>query len=783
MNKCLRSLGPALVSACLCCLGLGTVPLASAQEAGTIRGRVALPDSRIAADVTVKVVGTPHTAHTGTDGTFVIEGIAPGSYELEASLQGYFAASARLVVATGQAASAALTLGPAMLFGETIEVEGSGLAEDTTLMKTRTPLLETPFSIQVIPRQRIEEQKAQSLNEVLRYAAGVQSEQYGGLDQAFDFLTIRGFGGPSFDGLFRDGGQLYTFGFTGFRLEPYGAETVEVLRGATSVLYGQTGPGGVVNMVSKRPTAVPLREVAFEAGNYDHFQAKADLSGPLGGPAASWRYRLTGLGRDAGTQVDFVKNDRVFVAPALSWSGARTNVTFLGHYQKDRAAHFQFLPQVGTLDPSPNGVIPETRADGEPGFDGFDRKQYSAGYVLERRVSERLVLRQNTRYDHVDVDYRDVFGTVLDPTDPAGRTLTRATFTILGDTDVLSVDSQAQLEAKTGGLAHTLLLGVEYQHSTFDSTDGFGEAPPLDVFDPHYGSPVVRPEPYADARTTRSQVGLYAHDRVRLPAGLVAMVAGRQNFVASDVRDRLAGTTTEEDDHAFVWQGGLVLQNHLGLVPHVSYSESFQPVSGRDTSGKAYVPQTGRQYEVGLRYQPAQHRASIALAAFDLRRQNVLTADPQNPANQVQTGEVASRGVEVEAEAALARGLSLTAAYSYQDVEITKSNNGDVGLRPAAIPAHLASVWVHHAPRSGVLKGLGVGAGFRFQGTTFDETNTMEVEGATLFDAVLSYRLGKARLALNAQNVFDEGYVAGCSFGNCYYGRSRSLYGSVTYAW
>ena len=762
--------------------GQPAASIAPAQDRGEIRGRVTLPEGSPAGGASVAIVGSGPSVRTGTDGAFAFPGLQAGRYEVEASLRGYRTARVTATLAAAQSAQLAITLVADLRFGEQVEVKGEGPARESSVMKTGAPLLETPFSVTVIPRGRIEEQKAESLNEVLRYAPGVQSEQYGGLDQAFDFLTIRGFGGPSLDGLFRDGTQLYTFGFSGFRVEPYGAETVEVLRGAASVLYGQTGPGGLVNVVSKRPPSAPVHEVVLEGGNFDHFEGRADFGGPLGA-SSPWRYRITGLVRNSDTQVDFEPNDRVFVAPALSWSGARTSLTFLGQYQKDSAGHFQFLPQSGTLDPNPNGRIPVTRADGEPGFDAFDRKQYSGGYVVEHRLSDRFRLRQRASFDHVDVDYRDVFGTGLDPADPEERTLTRATFTILGDTDVLAVDSQALADVATGAVAHALLAGVDYQHSSLASTDGYGPAPSLDVFAPVYGAAVVRPDPYADAETRQNQIGLYAQDRAHLPGGVVLLLAGRQNFVRSKIEDRLASTSTDEDTNKFVWQGGLVVTNRLGLVPHFSYSESFQPVPGRDASGRAYDPQTGRQYELGLRYQPPGRSLAVGVAGFDLRKQNVLTSDPTNPANQLQTGEVASRGLEFEVEAAFATGVRFNAAYTYQDVEITKSNKGDVGLRPEAVPAQLASLWVHYDARSGRLRGFELGAGVRYQGKTFDETNTVEVSGSTVVDAVVGYRRGPVRLALNAQNLLDKEYVAGCTQGNCYYGRSRTVYGTATFGW
>jgi iron complex outermembrane receptor protein len=444
--------------------------------------------------------------------------------------------------------------------------------------------------------------------------------------------------------------------------------------------------------------------------------------------------------------------------------------------------HFQFLPSIGTAEPSPNGRIPESRADGEPAFDQFERHQYAGGYLLEQQLGRGWRLRHSTRFDHVDVDYADVFGGGLDPADPAQRLLSRSTFTILGASDVITIDSQAHHALERGAIRNTLLFGAEYQHSSFDSIDGFGEASPLDVFAPSYGAPIVRPEPYADAVTRRHQTGLYVHDRVNFRGGLVAMFSGRQNVVRDDIDNRLDGTTTEEDTDKFVWQSGVAYVSRFGLVPHFSYSESFSPLSGTDVSGTRYVPETGQQYEAGLRYQAAGGRVMVSGALFDLRRQNVLTPDPQNPNNQIQTGEVRSRGLEIELETGTAHGLSLIASYTFQDVEITKSNAGNQGLRPSVIPEQMASVWAHYTVTSGGARGLGVGGGIRYQGATLDSANVFELDGFTIVDALASYTFRALRFAVNAQNLFDKEYLAGCS-GGCYFGRSRSVYGSTTYAW
>jgi iron complex outermembrane receptor protein len=170
-------------------------------------------------------------------------------------------------------------------------------------------------------------------------------------------------------------------------------------------------------------------------------------------------------------------------------------------------------------------------------------------------------------------------------------------------------------------------------------------------------------------------------------------------------------------------------------------------------------------------------------ALFDLRRQNVLTPDPVNPVNHVQTGEVQSRGLEFELESVIAPGLNLIGSYTYQDVEITKSHAGNQGRRPAVIPEHMASVWAHYTVPGAAARGLAIGAGIRFQGATFDSANVFELDGFTIVDALVSYTIRGLRFAMNAQNLFDKEYLAGCSGGGCYFGRWRTVYGSTTFRW
>lgn len=669
---------------------------------------------------------------------------------------------------------------------ETVTATGSAAPLAQSVTKTAAPLVEIPQSITVIGRDALDEQNVQSLNQALRFVPGVQSEQFG-VDNVFDFFAIRGFRADD-TGVFRDGLLLFSpaSGFAAFRLEPYGVERIEVLRGPASVLYGSANPGGLVNYVSKRPTATAQREVQLEVGSFDWKQVKADVGGPLGS-VDGVQYRLTGLYRDSGTQVDFEQNDRAFIAPSVSWQiGPDTRLTVLGQYQNDDAGHLQFLPASGTVLPNPNGRIPTRRNDGERSYNGFDREQWSTGWIVEHRFDATWTLRQQFRYDHLDTAFRDVFGLGLDPADDSQRTLLRASFSSADSARAAVVDSNLTGSFGSGRLRHTVLVGVDYQHIDYDGAQGFGEAASLDIYAPTYGAEIAVPPLFVDTATKRSQVGLYVQEQAKLDERWLLLLGGRQDFVTNRVRDRLADSRSKQDDSKRSGRVGVSYRFDLGLVPYLNYATSFVPVIGSDSAGRGFQPETGRQWETGAKLELPKLRSLLTLAGFHIERQNVLTPspDPEDPFGRVQTGAVRSQGVEFGAEARPLPGLHLTAAYTWQDVEVTRSNAGNRGLRPVATPEHLASLHTRYALPEGPLAGLGLSAAVRYQGATAgDDLNTLKVAAYTLFDAGIDYGWRGLRFGVYAQNLGNNTHVAACQAGSCFYGVDRTVTGTVAYRW
>lgn len=666
-------------------------------------------------------------------------------------------------------------------------VDGYVATSSATATKTGTPLIETPQSISVITADQMEAQAVENLAQALRYTPGVTGELFG-LDNRCYGTMIRGFSGIDDTSYYRDSLQLKGAAFASFcTLDPYGAERIEVLRGPASVLYGQGEPGGIINYVSKRPTDKPFHEVELAYGNYNHYEGRFDLSDKVT-QNGKLKYRLTGVGIDSDTQIDHVDYDRFFVAPSFTWQpNADTTLTILTNYQYDDTGWtIQFYPAEGTLFRNPNGKIHSNRFTGEPDFDYYKNTQYSAGYLFEHNLTEAMTVRQNLRYAHLDNSQRGVFGFGLDPDK---RTYNRYGDGGESEVNAWNVDNQLQTKVSTGPLAHTFLLGLDYQNYRLSDKGLAFDGPSLaiDIFDPVYGEPLTFVGLYQDTDVKLTQTGVYLQDQISLNDKWFLQLGGRRDFARSNTLDHRSSSTTRQADEATTGRAGLVHLFDNGFAPYASYSESFAPTLDTDIFGNPFAPETGQQYEAGIKYEPLwMKNALITFSAFDLTKQNVLTSDPNDPLNQIQTGEINSRGLEFETVASLDWGLDLRAAYTYLDVEIAASNDGTQGNTPYGVPTHSASLWADYTMQRGQLAGFGFGGGVRYVGETWgDDANTFKVPSVTLFDAVIHYDWNSFRFALNAQNVFDKEYIASCfafEFG-CFYGERRQVLGSLRYRW
>lgn len=651
-------------------------------------------------------------------------------------------------------------------------------------MRTDTPLLETPQSVSIVTADQIRATDSSSVTEALAYTPGLAA-QASTYSRMADDLMIRGFNvADGYSGILRDGMRLGPNVY-GTVQEPYGLERVEVVRGAASVLYGQLTPGGLVNTVSKRPTDEPLHELNIGYGSYN----RRFLSGDFGGRLTedgTVTYRLTGLWRDSDSWIDHVEDNRRYIAPAITWRPTQdTSLTLLASYQRTET---QFSPPMPFTALS-SGAVPRDFFNGEPGFDRFQVDAYTAGYLLEHAFSDRVTFRSSARY-FTSVGRWDYLTFVsLAPNGNVTRGVSQREESSTG----FVADNSLELRFDTGPASHTVLAGVDYFTLRYNSHRyTTGTAFPINVNNPVYGRlPIVNRAIDRGSRVSGDQVGLYAQDQIRLFDRLVLTIGGRYDWAGRETEVFRTGQRASQDDSAFTGRVGLVYLFENGFAPYVSFSQSFAPNIGSDRNGSAFTPTRGTQYEAGLRYQPPGTSLIFSAAAYQLTQRDALVTDPVDANYQIQTGEVRSRGFELEARGDIGP-FGFVASYSYTDARMTETTvAAQRGQRVALVPYNTAALWGDVRLDGIGLPGLKIGGGVRYVGATNVPGFSRDVPSYVVADAMLRYDLDHlapslrgTSITINAHNLFGEKYFtcAGDSSG-CRYGAPRTVLATLSYRW
>lgn len=612
-------------------------------------------------------------------------------------------------------------------------------------------LLETPQSISVVTREQMESRQATNLQQALQTVAGVSPVNFG--RRGFDDINIRGFRSTEsilIDGLVQSPG-MWT------RLTPYGYERFEVLKGAASVLYGQVQPGGIVNAVSKRPKKEALSEASLELGSFGLKTLSADLNRPLSdsGKAA---FRINAQVSDTEDPTDLVYRKDRWVAPSLALDlGPQTDLVLFATYSHSQWMRQQGITPFGTLLPNPNGAIPLTRYTGDPGFGAYDMEQTTVGYSLEHEFNPEVVLRQNVRYE----EEKGTGNFVANGTLQANRRLQNRTATRqYMDYDLLATDTSLLTSFEALGLKHRLVTGLDARTGTSSQASRRCTIAPMNLYNPVYGVQATCPANLTtDAPSKLTAAGLYVQDQIKFGQGWTALLGLRHDRSTTDTENRLTNRRTLQKDKANTFSGGLVYEFVPGWSAYASYGESFLPVSGLAFDGSAFVPETGQQWEAGLKYEAANRQVTGALAIYDLRRQNVTTADPVNTNFSVQTGEQRARGLELELGADLRNSWKLTAAYAYTDAEVTRDNNAAIVGKPINLtPKHTLSTWATYRLQD--LKRVTVGLGGRY---VSEQVGALPFTLPSYFvaDTSLSYYGDRFRVTAGIKNLFNKVYYAG----------------------
>ncbi|MDR9892419.1 TonB-dependent siderophore receptor [Pseudenterobacter timonensis] len=663
--------------------------------------------------------------------------------------------------------------------------EGESALPEWTNSATKSAVAEskTPQVINTISAQEITQRHATSVNEILRYAPGVSTETRGNTSYMSEY-KIRGF---TVDQEFYNGLQLpyNVTGNTKARIDPLLIESVDILKGPASVLYGGGSPGGLVNIQGKKPQQTSRTEVGFNTGTRNLKEGYLDSTGQLVND--EWSYRLLGKAVEGDDQPHTTRTENYLIAPSVTWQpDARTRLTI------DALA--QNSPSLSPSNPLPLAYLRSGYADrrdyaGDE-WSGFKQRQWMLGYSLEHEFDNGWGFNQKARYFDVDTHQQSIYAT---GTGSEVYQLNRFAYTTDEDLHSFNIDNQVTKTVALGEWRHHLLAGFDYQKLNSHFHYRYASATPgIDMRDPNYGQVDENALGLYTAQKNRlsyQQNGYYLQDQIEY-GGLNLLGSLRYDDYRSATTDYL-----QNGDKAWVSQDrvtkrlGALYAFENGISPFISYSEGFAPVSPQGTlTAKDVKPTTSKQVEGGLKYLLADYATTLTASVFNIRQKNVVTSDP-GFLNYRQTGEVESKGAELSLISRPTDTVTLIANYAYTHA-INTEDDKYKDKRPTQVPENAFNLWGDYTFDSTPLRGLTLGAGARYTGPMeISPANDQGKLGGTVqYDLAASYQMGDLlpslaglTLKASAQNITNKETLTCYDTTNCWIGRDRTMQVGASY--
>jgi len=669
----------------------------------------------------------------------------------------------------------------------TLEVKGQTYRNTAT--KTQLDPEETPQAIAIIDAESLDQRGIDTVAEAVRYTSGINTELRGGAVTRLDLFNIRGFQN---DKTYYDGLQLL---YNDWNLQPQidmaAVEQVEVFKGPTSTLYGAMPPGGMVNLISKAPQSTDQSNVEVSLGNDKKRDISIDSTSALN---ELMNYRVVALIREKEGQAVTSDEKRIMIAPSLDLKiSDDTQLNLNMYYQQDPSMGvYSSLPSQGTVYDNINGKLSSDSYAGDANWETYDRDVLLIGYKLDHKINNTWSFLQNTRFTVAKAYQENTYSTSLDSDE---RTLNRRAYLTDEASTGLNVDNQFSGVFDIGNTEHSILVGVDYYTLTSDIEYEDAVAPSIDLYNPdHYQ--IIRDDLdfaasgySSDFTIEKEQTGFYLQDQIRFDQWVFIAGGRYDQFKATEAGIKYGSSTdTNVDQSQLSGRVGALYEFDNGIAPFISYAQSFEPITGTDRNGNTFDTSTADQWEAGIKYK--HNHLTANLTAFEIIKSKVLTRDPNGSAyDKIQVGEVRSRGLELELQQAITSNLNLKAAYTLQDVEITKDNSGIQGNTPIWVPEQQLNTWLTYAPQQGALAGAALGAGVRYVGQMqLDAANSNTAPSYTLLDLSIAYDLAMlssqwqgASVKLAVSNALNETYYSCYDESNCWFGDERSFEVSARY--
>ena len=620
----------------------------------------------------------------------------------------------------------------------------------SAVLRSDAALFETAQSISVITNQQIEQKQAKTVAEALDGVAGVTSGQYG--RRGWDDFIIRG--QISSSQTYIDGLRVQASDNVLRAEDISGLESIEVVKGPTSVGFGLALPGGLVNLTTKRPQAETSYKGALSYGSYGLKEGTFDIN-YAPNQSAKGAFRVVGRVSDQDDPTDYVYFKNQYIAPSYNFDlGDKDDLSVIASYQ-----HREYIRQQGI--PYSKGSYKNYSSSlffGEPGY-GYDVDVYRIGANYAHYFDNDWTFKQNLAVTKTDTKGNAILASGTNTLPTIKRAINNQDKQDINYT----LDNHLQRNFDFEKINYDVMVGVDMMRERSDYYRRTDTINSFNADNPVYGITSTKLGTPTQELTYSQYAGLYLHNTIKIDDDWIIGLSGRHDWTQVEIDNVLKNTSTKNSDNAFTGSASVMYRINDMFAPYVSYSTSFMPVTDAGENGTLLNPEEGKQAEVGVKFQALDQRLQGYVAYYDLTRKNVTEADASGNFS-IQTGEQVTKGFEAEMAAALTEQWNVAATYSYiPTAKITESvTASEIGKRSNHVPKNASSLSTQYYFSPDQF-GWNIGAGIRYQDsrTAQRSTDFVYLPSYTLVDVNAGYEAKSWGAGLSIKNLFDKEYLAG----------------------
>ena len=620
----------------------------------------------------------------------------------------------------------------------------------SAVLRSDAALFETAQSISVITNQQIEQKQAKTVAEALDGVAGVTSGQYG--RRGWDDFIIRG--QISSSQTYIDGLRVQASDNVLRAEDISGLESIEVVKGPTSVGFGLALPGGLVNLTTKRPQAETSYKGALSYGSYGLKEGTFDIN-YAPNQSAKGAFRVVGRVSDQDDPTDYVYFKNQYIAPSYNFDlGDKDDLSVIASYQ-----HREYIRQQGI--PYSKGSYKNYSSSlffGEPNY-GYDVDVYRIGANYAHYFDNDWTFKQNLAVTKTDTKGNAILASGTNTLPTIKRAINNQDKQDINYT----LDNHLQRNFDFEKINYDVMVGVDMMR---ERSDYYRRTDTINSFNADnsvYGITSTKLGTPTQELTYSQYAGLYLRNTIKIDDDWIIGLSGRHDWTQVEIDNVLKNTSTKNSDNAFTGSASVMYHINDMFAPYISYSTSFMPVTDAGENGTLLNPEEGKQAEVGVKFQALDQRLQGYVAYYDLTRKNVTEADASGNFS-IQTGEQVTKGFEAEMAAALTEQWKVAATYSYiPTAKITESvTASEIGKRSNHVPKNASSLSTQYYFSPDQF-GWNIGAGIRYQDsrTAQRSTDFVYLPSYTLVDVNAGYEAKSWGAGLSIKNLFDKEYLAG----------------------